>query len=102
MSYAVKQTQPINKLQAVEAVWGQKRPHYAVVRLMILTFCTARVTESQDTKYPVGSEWQGYFGWRTHTICNPSTHGHLVHLRPIPPLGDLPKSLALGAVGMPG
>ena len=31
--YAIKQSRPINKLQAVEAVWGQKRPHYAVVRL---------------------------------------------------------------------
>ncbi len=33
MTNAIKQTQPIHKLQAVEAVWGQKRPHYAVVRL---------------------------------------------------------------------
>ena len=33
MPYAIKQTQPINKLQAVETAQGQKRPHYAVVRL---------------------------------------------------------------------
>ncbi len=33
MPYAMKQTQPIDKLQAIEAVRGRKRPHYTVVRL---------------------------------------------------------------------
>ncbi len=33
--YAIIQTQLINKLQAVEAVWGQKRPHHVIVRLRI-------------------------------------------------------------------
>ncbi len=33
MRNRIKQTQPINKPHAAEAVRGQKRPHYAEVRL---------------------------------------------------------------------
>ena len=65
-----------------------------------------RVICTKDADYPVGTEWLGFFGWRTHTIVNPKKDKCVFYtprwVGPLPPLGDLPKSLALGAVGMPG
>ena len=60
--------------------------------------------ESKDEDYPVGSFVYGTFGWRTHTIFNPQND----KLNPfpqsykLPPFGKLPKSLAVGHLGMPG
>ena len=71
---------------------------YASVRV-------TRVVESENHAYPVDSMVLLASGWRTHTIVNPETVQKITGTpyvdRPID-LGDLPQSLALGAVGMPG
>ncbi|CAG0901801.1 unnamed protein product [Cyprideis torosa] len=63
----------------------------------------ARVIASKNGKYPVGTEVVINAGWRTHTIVNPDTlPQHFGGIQYLPDLLDLPKSLALGACGMPG
>lgn len=59
--------------------------------------------ETKNTKYPVGKHVIGYFGWRTHTIANekPGKFGFPAP-RIIPDIGNLPISLTLGVLGMPG
>lgn len=59
--------------------------------------------ESKNTDYPVGAYVCGSFGWRTHTVFNPNNASDLA-MRPyvLPPFGDLPLSLGLGHLGMPG
>lgn len=44
----------------------------------------------------------GSFGWRTHTIFNPQTEKVSTPSYVLPSFGDLPISLALGTLGMPG
>ncbi|XP_045498431.1 prostaglandin reductase 1-like isoform X3 [Colias croceus] len=64
----------------------------------------AKVIESRNDKYPVGSYVTDSFGWRTHTICNPDkplTQG-TIPLVKVPDLKPYPVSLALGVLGMPG
>ena len=64
-----------------------------------------RVVESKNDKFAVGSLLVGYFGWRTHTIVNPSKptdDGLFGRITPLPDLGGLSPSLGLGAIGMPG
>uniref|UniRef100_A0A672FML8 Prostaglandin reductase 1 n=1 Tax=Salarias fasciatus TaxID=181472 RepID=A0A672FML8_SALFA len=61
----------------------------------------AKVIQSKNPAFPVGSHVTanvGSHGWRTHTVCDAS------QLQPIPAdwPQDLPLSLALGTVGMPG
>ena len=67
-------------------------------------FC--RVTESKHPDYPVGSEWLYRSGWRSHNVVNPAeavkqgdTYPSLLS---VTPMGDLPHSLSLGTLGMPG
>jgi len=57
----------------------------------------AKVTESKNEKFPVGSYLFGHFGWRTHTVSSDDVEPYI-----LPDLIDLPRSLALGALGMPG
>lgn len=59
--------------------------------------------DTKNDKYPIGKYVVGYFGWRTHTIGT-ETPGKFGFPSPriIPDIGSLPKSLALGALGMPG
>ncbi|KAJ8927849.1 hypothetical protein NQ314_019651 [Rhamnusium bicolor] len=63
----------------------------------------ARIIESKNSNYPEGKYVVGEFGWRTHTV---STGESLANGFPgawlIPDIGDLPLSLALGVLGMPG
>ncbi|CAC5365889.1 PTGR1 [Mytilus coruscus] len=54
----------------------------------------ARVIESKNSQYSVGTIVRTHAGWRTHTVTSDLT-GHM------PDLGDLPLSTALGVVGMP-
>nr|CAI5853594.1 unnamed protein product [Callosobruchus analis] len=63
----------------------------------------ARILESKHKKFPVGKYVVGEFGWRTHTISNgkPLPNG-VPQAWVIPDFGDLPISLALGVLGMPG
>ncbi|CAG9865277.1 unnamed protein product [Phyllotreta striolata] len=63
----------------------------------------AKILESKNPKFPAGRHIVGEFGWRTHTVSNGkplSTGVPTAWL--IPDIGDLPKSLALGVLGMPG
>jgi len=61
----------------------------------------AKVVESNNEDYAAGDMYVANFGWRTHTIANPSNNTEL-NIKKIPELGDLSPSLALGAAGMPG
>ncbi|CAF4933912.1 unnamed protein product [Pieris macdunnoughi] len=64
----------------------------------------AKVIESRNDKYPVGSYVTDSFGWRTHTICNPDAvrPQEVMPLTKIPNVKPHPVSLALGVLGMPG
>lgn len=59
--------------------------------------------ESKNADYPVGAYVCGSFGWRTHTIIS-KNEAHDLVMRPyvLPSFGDLPLSLGLGHLGMPG
>jgi len=63
----------------------------------------AKVIESKNAKYPVGQYVVGEFGWRTYTISEgePSSYGFPPPWR-IPDPENLPLSLFLGVLGMPG
>lgn len=58
----------------------------------------AKIIESKNSAFPVGGYYVANSGWRTHFISNGK------ELRPLPAEWpeSLPRSLALGAVGMPG
>ncbi|RZB39601.1 prostaglandin reductase 1 [Asbolus verrucosus] len=59
----------------------------------------ARVIESRDPSYPLGTTIVGHLGWRTHTIVKePSNHGVYI----VPDFGNLPISLSLGVLGRTG
>lgn len=66
----------------------------------------AKVIESKNPDYPVGKKLVGYFGWRTHTIFNPKKPkenvGPVDRIDVLPEMGNLPASLGLGILGMPG
>lgn len=63
----------------------------------------AKIIESKNPKWPVGKRVVGTFGWITHSVLNPDTTEQLLG-KPylLPDLGDLPASLGLGVLGMPG
>ncbi|XP_067436224.1 prostaglandin reductase 1-like [Thunnus thynnus] len=58
----------------------------------------AKVIQSKNPAFPVGSHVVGSCGWRTHTVCDGKD------LTPIMPdwPQDVSLSLALGTIGMPG
>jgi len=65
----------------------------------------ARVAESRNKDYKVGSYVFGQFGWQLYTVGNPGfTTVFGTNEKPfvLPDFGDLPLSLALGVLGMPG
>lgn len=66
----------------------------------------ALIIESKDPEYPVGKRIIGYFGWRTHTIVNMKAAGEFRTIGFLPQLiaevDNLPMSLYLGVLGMPG
>lgn len=65
-------------------------------------FPLLRVLESKNAKVPVGAYVVGPFGWRTHTVYNPEKSTDAIKPYILPPIGDLPLSLSLGDLGMPG
>ncbi|XP_021341191.1 prostaglandin reductase 1-like [Mizuhopecten yessoensis] len=58
-----------------------------------------RVFASKTSTHPVGSFVRVYAGWRTHTIISTDVAQRVGRM---PELGDLPLSLTLGVMGMPG
>ena len=66
--------------------------------------CWHRVKVSNNPAYPEGTLVLSLLGWRSLTLVSdpeaPSGFGRLV--RKLPDFGDLPPSLALGCLGMPG
>ncbi|XP_037088671.1 prostaglandin reductase 1-like [Pollicipes pollicipes] len=79
-------------------------PNYQVPMTMIGLQC-ARVLESRCPDYPEGSYVVGGLGWRTHAVRNPSRdEGGLLPFAtaPMPEMGALSRSHAVGACGMPG
>ncbi|KAJ8964259.1 hypothetical protein NQ317_002161 [Molorchus minor] len=58
---------------------------------------------SKNPKYPVGQYVVASFGWRSHTISDGKPIGS-ASMAPtlLPNFGNLPQSLALGVLGMPG
>ncbi|XP_047030148.1 prostaglandin reductase 1-like isoform X1 [Helicoverpa zea] len=65
----------------------------------------AKVIESKNPDYPVGTWVMGHFGWRTHTITKPENEKFCMqkpYLHKLPDFGDLPVSLALGVCGRVG
>lgn len=65
----------------------------------------AKIIESKNPAWPVGKRIVANIGWRTHTILDPAKfESEIISQKPyiIPDLGDLPPSLALGILGMPG
>ncbi|XP_043212876.1 prostaglandin reductase 1-like isoform X1 [Amphibalanus amphitrite] len=65
----------------------------------------AKVLESKNDKYPAGSYVvAGNLGWRTLSVAEdqPEDGRSFTGLEPLPDLGGLPRSYALGVIGMPG
>ncbi|XP_011690434.1 PREDICTED: prostaglandin reductase 1-like [Wasmannia auropunctata] len=65
----------------------------------------AKIIESKNPDFPVGKRVVGNLGWRTHTIVNEKTAKDATFQQSpyiLPDIGDLPSSLALGVLGMPG
>lgn len=58
----------------------------------------AKVIVSKNAKYPVGSIVRMHAGWRTHTLVKDAEK----EISRSAEMGDLPLSLMLGAMGMPG
>ncbi|XP_018566877.1 prostaglandin reductase 1 [Anoplophora glabripennis] len=62
----------------------------------------AKIIESKNPKYPVGKYVEARFGWRTHTISDGKRISEWSSPMILPDFGDLPISLGLGVLGMPG
>ncbi|XP_053609724.1 prostaglandin reductase 1-like [Plodia interpunctella] len=64
----------------------------------------AKIIASRNKKFPEGKYVAGSFGWRTHTICNPSLPPKIGFLPTtlLPDISPHPVSLGLGILGMPG
>lgn len=72
----------------------------------MIGFQVGKIVESRNPNYPVGKKIMAHLGWRTHTIVdvNSTEDQGLLNFKPyiLPDFGDLPLSLALGMLGMPG
>lgn len=62
----------------------------------------AKIVESRNAKYPVGAFMVGNYGWRSHTIVNPTVSDPAQMSYMLPALGQLPVSLGCGTLGMTG
>jgi prostaglandin reductase 1 len=64
----------------------------------------ARIIESKNKDFPVDSKIFGQFGWRSHTVVNPSEvqKEGLRNCYLFPKFDNVPLSLGLGSLGMPG
>ncbi|KYN10150.1 Prostaglandin reductase 1 [Trachymyrmex cornetzi] len=64
----------------------------------MLGYQVAKIIESKNPDFPVGKKIIGSLGWRTHTIIDSKTKQSYL----LPNIGDLPSSLGLGVLGIPG
>ncbi|XP_047004087.1 prostaglandin reductase 1-like [Schistocerca americana] len=64
----------------------------------------ARIVESRAADFPVGRYVVGYWGWRDRTVADvgPDAPYFMSPVMLVPDLGELPLSLSLGVLGMPG
>ncbi|KAK7872298.1 hypothetical protein R5R35_002755 [Gryllus longicercus] len=64
----------------------------------------ARVVASKAAGWAVGERFVADLGWRTHTVFHPDAveKTSFLPMFKLPDLGDLPASLGLGILGMPG
>ncbi|XP_018319638.1 prostaglandin reductase 1 [Agrilus planipennis] len=66
----------------------------------------AKIIKSKNSKYPEGKYIYGAYGWRTHTIgpkqLEEDALGYKEQEYLLPDFGNLPLSLGLGMLGMPG
>jgi prostaglandin reductase 1 len=64
----------------------------------------AKILESKNPNWPIGKKILAGLGWSTHSTFNPEKIDENVTVMPriLPDFGDLPDSLALGTLGMPG
>lgn len=63
-----------------------------------------RIIESKNSAFPKDAIIYGTLGWRTHTVFNPNVTQDPFSIPAyiLPSFGDLPVSLGLGTLGMPG
>lgn len=63
-----------------------------------------RIIESKAPQFPVGKLVVGSFGWRNYTIASNQPGNYLGFPQPkiVPEFENLPISLHLGVLGMPG
>lgn len=65
-------------------------------------FQVGKVVESKNPEYPVTMNVVSHSGWRDYAVLN-GEPDDIFHIKPYDPqVGDLPLSLAVGALGMPG
>ncbi|MPC30868.1 Prostaglandin reductase 1 [Portunus trituberculatus] len=63
----------------------------------------AKVIESKNPEWPVGTHLVHYEGWRTHSLLTAQyIKENQFTIKPMPEMGNLPKSLGIGILGMPG
>nr|QLI62147.1 alcohol dehydrogenase 6 [Streltzoviella insularis] len=65
-------------------------------------FQVGKVIESKNSEYPTGVYVVSHSGWRDFAVLN-GEPDDMFNMKPYqPPIGDLPISISLGALGMPG
>ncbi|XP_049834707.1 prostaglandin reductase 1-like isoform X2 [Schistocerca gregaria] len=91
---------PFQRVLAGSEKYGQK------VGDTMIAAQVARIVESRAAGFPVGRHIVAYWGWRDRTVADvgPDVPPPVVLSPPmlVPDLGDLPLSLSLGVLGMPG
>lgn len=68
----------------------------------LIGFQVAKILDSKNPKFPVGSHICGSLGWTTHSIFNPNEIKQPVKPYLLPNFGKLSSSLALGVLGLSG
>ncbi|KAG5684372.1 hypothetical protein PVAND_013607 [Polypedilum vanderplanki] len=102
----------INEIQdgefLAEAIYLSVDPYQRTFQLqfpighVIIGRQVAKIIESKNENFPIGSLVFGNFGWRSLTIVDPKTFKNKYDLYLLPDIGQLSSSLALGVLGMPG
>lgn len=98
-------TEPKNGEVLLEAVFLSVDPYmrpFSKVRMkegeVMIGTQVAKVLQSKNAAFPVGSYVVGRCGWRTHTVCDGTGLTSIIADWP----QDVSLSLALGTIGMPG